>query len=111
MVTIYDRVFTRADLSGKDLVEKLLIPPQIINRQGWLKGFFQNVDNVGLSPTDCAAMKFWIDPNTDIVHEVDWGNGKVKPLDLRPSSAFGFLSTGNHLTVEDDVASALLRRC
>ncbi|RPF55479.1 immunity 26/phosphotriesterase HocA family protein [Aquisalibacillus elongatus] len=44
LIYIYNQHSKEVDIPEELNPNKLLIPPQIVNNQGWLKGYFQTVD-------------------------------------------------------------------
>lgn len=90
-IFIYDYYSLKKEIVYDLETNNLLIAPQIVNKQPWLKGYFETIGNVGVTTRENNIdMGFW-----DILREryVDI-NGT--PLDVPPkvSSIYGLGSYG-----------------
>ncbi len=79
---------------------QLLIPPQIVNNQGWLKGYFETVGALDITAADFVTDYGFRNWRGQFVDEE--GN----ELDYKPRwwTDYGL---GNHLTVADHIHEAL----
>lgn len=104
LVFIYDYYSSKKEIVYDLETNNLLIAPQIINKQPWLKGYFETIGNVGVTTWENNIdMGFW-----DILREryVDI-NGT--PLDVPPkvSSIYGL---GSYGIVSKEVYKALNKK-
>ena len=79
----------------------LLLPPAIINRLGWSRGYFLTVASIPLSGDDVFQVHCF--------ESLSFGNffdEFGRPLE-RQSKPCGIVGVGNHRTVDDDISRAL----
>jgi len=79
----------------------LLIPPEMINRLGWSRGYFENVGFKKLTKNDVLDVHCFWDPLRK-----RYINEKKQVLD-GPHEPVGRYGLGNYLTVDDQVSDAL----
>lgn len=93
---------------SKDLPERkelgtneLLIPPVIVNRIGWTRGYFETVGNIPFEEGEVLKQHHFFDPVHGRFVDLD---GSPVPGELDP---VGIFALGNFRTVDDDVSEAL----
>jgi hypothetical protein len=108
IVGIYSTTISNADVSSHDVSKTYLVPPCIINRQGWLQGFFETCDNAPMTEFDAETTRYWRDESANAYYDIDWlaKSGRIiEPPDS--GKLIGRLSIGNHLTIEEQLARTL----
>jgi len=83
---------------------RLLIPPAIINRRGWLDGYFEFVMHLDLEPGDTLDAHCFRRPGhgrPDTYHDE---TGRELSSKREPCSIFAL---GSHLTIEETICDAL----
>ncbi|MDD2717660.1 MAG: Imm26 family immunity protein [Candidatus Wallbacteria bacterium] len=101
MVYIYSQPSRSADKLPELKPDKLLIPPQFINRIGWSKGYFVTILNKPIESNDLLPVNCFF--NSITKKNFDDNGKEVND----PKPPFGFQSIGNYRTIEDDVCEAL----
>lgn len=91
--------------SSEERLSRFLCKPQIVNRQGWLRGFFETIGNVELSSYDIENSRYW--GEFDFFYEIDWETLTCKRVSKPEVKWIGELGVGNHLTTADDICLAL----
>ncbi|KAB2342932.1 hypothetical protein F8566_35800 [Actinomadura rudentiformis] len=81
--------------------DKLLIPPTFINRQPWLKGYFENVANVPLKESDVLVKHCFYDP----LKKVYVTDAREILTDL--IEPCGFFALNSYRTIGDSLSDAL----
>jgi len=104
LIYIYDPTTTKKTPVPMDSLrpERLLIPPQFVNRSPWTKGYFENVAHEPLEESDLLRQHcFWDavrktyrnDVGESIPHRIehcgDWGLGSYRLIDDLVSDAIG----------------------
>ena len=84
---------------------QLIVGPKIINRLGWLHGYFETTGNEDVTESEKQCMRYWRDPWR--YYEVDWETEKSEVIEKPDTPWIGFLASGNYLTLESDVLRAL----
>lgn len=86
----------------KDLTsQELLIPPQIVNNQGWLKGYFQTIGSITLTDKDFVKdYGFWSFVKKQFVNE------EGTPLGFQPEKYTDY-GIGSYGSVSHDVKCVL----
>ena len=79
----------------------LLVPPDIINNQGWLRGYFETIINNPLTKEDTLDKHCFL-RIFDGKYYDEYGN--ELPRKIEP---YGYYAVGNYRTVDDDVSKAL----
>ena len=79
---------------------ELLVPPIMTNRQPWLRGYFENIENRPLEPKNALEKHCFID---SWGHFYDEQNNKL-PDRVEPCGAYGLHS---YRTIDDAVSKAL----
>ena len=82
--------------------ENLLIPPKIINRLGWSRGYFTTIGNVPLDQSQLLPRHLFKTYRGDFVNEA--GAPTAAPRDGEPAT---FSGLGNYRTIDDSVSKAL----
>jgi hypothetical protein len=85
--------------------QQLLAGPEIINRLGWLHGYFETTGNEDVTESEKQCLRYWRDSWK--YYEVDWETEKSEVIEKPDTSWIGFLASGNYLTLESDVLRAL----
>ena len=86
---------------GALTVDDLLVPPKFINRQPWLKGFFENVVHAALEDSDVLAWHCFYNPvKKAYVND----RGDVLAERIEPC---GFFALDSYLTLDDAISEAL----
>lgn len=79
----------------------LLIPPQIINRLGWSRGYFETIAHQELTPDDMFPMHcFWDFAKRQYVDDARC----ILQERIEPCGDYGL---GNHRTVDDEISKEL----
>lgn len=91
--------------------ENLLIPPAMINRLGWSRGYFENVMFKELAKEDILEVHcFWDPPLKGIsggeLSKGKYMNEKGEQLD-GPHEPVGQYGLGNHRVIDDAISKAL----
>ena len=108
LVYIYNSISQSKAKVPRLLSKDLLIEPQIINKQGWLQGYFENVAHQEVTPEDFNPNTYWLDLSRNQYYSVDWINRTWEQCKNAPTS--GWLCTfgvGNHRIIDDLVSNAL----
>ncbi|MFT9497943.1 Imm26 family immunity protein, partial [Anaerosolibacter sp.] len=104
LIYIYDEIKRGIDESYVLDPNKLLIPPQIVNNQGWIKGYFYTVGNKPLTTSDYARnYGFW-----DTLRAIYVDEDGV-PMDVKPSMYTDY-GLGSYGIVGLDVQKALEKK-
>ncbi|MFA1551614.1 hypothetical protein [Actinomadura chokoriensis] len=82
-------------------VDDLLVPPKFINRQPWLRGYFENVAHAPLEDGDVLARHCFYNPAKKVYVN---GRGDVLPERIEPC---GFFALDSYLTLDDAISEAL----
>jgi len=77
--------------------DNLLIDPAMVNRQGWLKGYFQTVAHEAIRPTDFWQSQCFFSQANNRYYSED---GQVLES---PSEPVFMAGLGNHRTIEDRI--------
>lgn len=85
---------------------EFLCEPQIVNRQGWLRGYFETIGKIEPSPYDIENSRYWVDFSGSF-YEIDWKTLTGKMVSKPNARWIGDLGVGNHLTTADWISSAL----
>ncbi|MBU4557060.1 MAG: immunity 26/phosphotriesterase HocA family protein [Actinobacteria bacterium] len=105
LVYIYDTSQDSPEPHVDDLrPDRLLLPPAIVNRRGWLDGYFEFVMHLDLEPGDTLGAHCFRRAGhgrPDTYHDE---TGRRLLSKQEPCSVFGL---GNHLTIEEAVRGAL----
>ncbi|GGS37988.1 immunity 26/phosphotriesterase HocA family protein [Actinokineospora fastidiosa] len=91
------RMPSRAELSPPTL----LIPPEIVNRLGWSRGYFETIGTLALHPEETLDVHCFLDPVTQ-----RYVDEHFSPLDARTEPC-GLAGLGNYNTVDEKVSAAL----
>jgi len=81
----------------------LLVPPDIINRRGWLDGYFKTVFNKSLTVGDVLRQHCFKDKVGDNLRYYD-DNGNRLTKEIEPCAWYG---VGNHRGLDDKISIAL----
>lgn len=90
--------------------QEFLVGPRVINKLGWVRGYFETIGNTMLSEYDRENSRFWVEFN-EIFYEIDWAKPTATRISKPDSEWVSDLSTGNHLTLELDICLALGEPC
>ncbi|NUT92804.1 MAG: hypothetical protein HOY78_12360 [Saccharothrix sp.] len=82
------------------LVDKLLLPPKMINNLPWVRGYFQTIGNVALGEGEKLPVHCFRDARGRFVDEFH------EPLPAR-TEPWGILGLGSFRTIDDEVCDAL----
>lgn len=86
---------------GALTVDDLLVPPKFINRQPWLKGFFENVVHAPLEDSEVLPWHCFYNPVRKIYVN---DRGDVLAERIEPC---GFFALDSYLTLDDAISEAL----
>lgn len=102
IVGVYSTVILDEDASSRDVCDSYLVKPCIINRQGWLQGYFETFDNVPMTDFDRQTTRYWYDEIVDAYYDIDWvaKTGRIVNAPEQ-TNVVGLLRIGNYLTVEE----------
>ena len=90
----------------EDKFAEFLIEPQVVNRQGWLKGYFETVGHSELSTYDIENSRYWVELS-QLYYEINWDTLTGRKVDKPDVKWIGDLGVGNHLTIADWIGGAL----
>jgi hypothetical protein len=87
--------------------DQLLTPPQLINRLGWSRGYFETLGNLPLGPGEVLPVHCF--ETRSYRAGPRWFNERAEELPA-PVSPVGIWGAGNYRTLEDKVCQALVPR-
>ena len=80
--------------------ELMLIPPRIINKKPWTRGYFEHLENRPIVPMDRLPQHCFVDACGKNVDEMGRPvSGSVKPM--------GVFGVDSFRTIDDDISKAL----
>lgn len=100
LIYVYQNESDRSDKIPDLDWRNLLIPPQIVNRQPWLKGYFMTVANIPLREEDFLPQHCFVDIRGYYFDE----NGKRLSKRIEPCGVYGL---GSYGSVNEDISEAL----
>ena len=106
MVYVYNHVSQEKVLPDRSVLspDNLLIPPKLINRLGWSRGYFETVANYPLESGDALPVHcFW----HDVFKKYFTEEAMELPGPVGPTNTIGELALGNYRTLDDEVSTAL----
>lgn len=84
--------------------DNLLIPPQLVNRLGWSRGYFETLETLPFAPGEVLPVHCF--QTNSPVGGPRWFDAAANELS-GPVPPVGVWGGGNHRTLEDEVCAAL----
>jgi hypothetical protein len=101
LIYVYRKISKNIVMPDYLVANDLLIPPQIVNNQGWLKGYFQTIGSLPVTEKDKSINYGFLDFKTK-----EYVNEEGKPLGYKPEMWTDY-GIGSYGSVASDIKTSL----